>query len=36
MGSGGGDETLKELNLVERGLGIARCRFYDLEGYVAV
>ena len=36
MGSGGGDETLEQLDLVERGLGIARGRFYDLDGYVAV
>ena len=36
VGSGGGDETLEELDLVERSLSIARSRFYDLEGYVAV
>ena len=33
---GSGDEALEQLDLVERSLCVARGRFYDLEGYVAV
>jgi hypothetical protein len=35
-GCGGGDETLEQLDFVERSLGIAGGGFYDFEGYMTI